>query len=116
MDDFEVQEKRIAEIFGVDDLPGVAEDSLETYFDYLETKLEPGTKVSIEEGYMSGTLCQFLFIDDLLDDHHGLLAHVRILKNNDTPVIPLCDLEAVDKSSPAYQLIDDYATWFVNWR
>ena len=29
-------------------------------------------------------------------------------------VFPLCDLEVLDKSSPYYQPVKDYAVWFAN--
>ncbi|MBP7962521.1 MAG: hypothetical protein KBG20_04145 [Caldilineaceae bacterium] len=30
--------------------------------------------------------------------------------------IPLAELEAEDKASDNYQLLDDYSVWFANWR
>lgn len=48
----------------------------------------------------------------LVDDHYGLIVHVRI--GGQTFDFPLCDLEAIDKHSSNYELVQDYATWFAN--
>ena len=41
---------------------------------------------------------------------------MRRVSDKKTFLLPLANLEAVQKKSPQYQLLDDYAVWFVNWR
>jgi hypothetical protein len=48
----------------------------------------------------------------LVDDLYGIIVDVR--RGREKFTFPLCDLEVVDKRSPNYQLVDDYAVWFAN--
>ena len=48
------------------------------------------------------------------DENYGVIA--TIYKGRKKYDIPLCDLEVVDKASLNYKLVDDYKTWFVNYR
>ena len=45
-----------------------------------------------------------------------LAAHVRRQSDDKEFYLGLAEIEAVDKKSMNYQLIDDYAVWFVNNR
>lgn len=45
-------------------------------------------------------------------DLYGIIATIRI--NRKRYEFPLCDLEALDKTTTDSQLIDDYRTWFAN--
>jgi hypothetical protein len=47
-----------------------------------------------------------------LEDLRGIIAEIRLGRSK--YAFPLCDLEVVDKTSPDYQLIDDYRVWFAN--
>jgi hypothetical protein len=47
-----------------------------------------------------------------IEDPYGVL--VRVTFEGRSHPFPLCDLEVIDKNSPNYQLVDDYATWFAN--
>ena len=49
---------------------------------------------------------------------HGedIAARVRRMSEGKKFILGLAELEATDKKSPNYQLIDDYAVWFVNSR
>lgn len=48
------------------------------------------------------------------DDMYGLLGKLRLMSNEKKKcVIPLCDLKAMDNRTIDYQLLQDYATWFV---
>ena len=47
-----------------------------------------------------------------VDDLYGIIVHAGIGRRRYD--FPLCDLEAVDKGSPQYQIVDDYRTWFAN--
>ena len=46
------------------------------------------------------------------EDLYGILVALR--RRRDRFVFPLCDLEALDQSSPNYQPLRDYAVWFAN--
>ncbi len=46
------------------------------------------------------------------DDHYGILVEVR--RGREKFIFPLCDLEVMDKQSPNYQFVMDYAVWFAN--
>jgi len=57
--------------------------------------LQAGDKVIVED------------ITDVDDDSYGVIVH---LKHKGYPYdFPLCDLEAIDKKSPNYELIEDYS-------
>lgn len=49
---------------------------------------------------------------------HGedIAAHVRRISDGKEFILGLAELKAADNTSPNYQLIDDYAVWFVNSR
>jgi hypothetical protein len=47
-----------------------------------------------------------------VEDLYGILVHLRARRGEYD--FPLCDLEVVDKASPNYQMVDDYAVWFAN--
>jgi hypothetical protein len=43
-------------------------------------------------------------------------AHVRRISDGKLFILGLAELKATDRKSPNYQLLDDYAVWFVNSR
>lgn len=47
-----------------------------------------------------------------VEDLYGVL--VQMVWKGYAHEFPLCDLEVVDKNSPNYQPVDDYAVWFAN--
>ena len=51
---------------------------------------------------------------DFEDDLCGIIAGVR--KGRKKYAIPLCDLSVMDHASRNYKLVDDYKTWFFNYR
>jgi hypothetical protein len=51
---------------------------------------------------------------DELDEMEGIFVWVRRISDKKKFDLPLADLKAVDKDSKNYQLLDDYAFWFVN--
>lgn len=53
------------------------------------------------------------FDDELYEE--GIVVNVRRVSDKRKFAIPLADLEAEDKKSKNYQLLDDYAVWFVNF-
>jgi len=51
---------------------------------------------------------------DFEDDVYGII--VKIKKGNKKQFFPLDDLRAVDIETKNYKLVDDYKTWFENFR
>jgi len=45
-----------------------------------------------------------------------IAAHVRRMSDGKEFILGLAELEATDKKSPDYQLINDYAVWLINSR
>jgi hypothetical protein len=48
----------------------------------------------------------------IVDDLYGVIVDVRLGRRKYAH--PLCDLEVLDKESPNYQNVQDYAVWFAN--
>jgi len=133
------QDKRISAIFG-GEIPDVAEESLETYRAYLQEYLElPCQLTGIEdfgweECYVFGPGDQkeyedlkktrpsyrdkfnMISFEDLIAEGAGILVEVRRISDRRKFTIPLAELEATEKKSKNYQLLDDYSVWFVNYR
>jgi hypothetical protein len=57
---------------------------------------------------------KFISFDDQIEDMEGLMVKVKRISDRKQFVLPLADMKATDKKSPNYQLLDDYAVWFVN--
>ncbi|MCK4729032.1 MAG: hypothetical protein KAT27_08930, partial [Desulfobacterales bacterium] len=57
-----------------------------------------------------------LSFDDDYDEDNGILVNVQRISDKKEFALPLEDLEAVDKKSNNYQILDDYSVWFVNYR
>jgi len=55
-------------------------------------------------------------LDKHYDEDNGILVNVLRVSDKKEFTLPLGDLEAVDKKSNNYQLLDDYSVWFVNYR
>lgn len=49
---------------------------------------------------------------ELVDDLYGIIVNVRLGRRKYAH--PLCNLEVLDKKSPNYQNVMDYAVWFAN--
>ncbi len=134
------QDQRIATIFETEDVPDVSTATLQRYRAYLQQHLEfpcqltgiedfdweeyyvigPGSKAEHERLRKTRPSCMdtydLLSFDDDVDPDSGLLVHVRRVSDKKTFLLPLADLEATKKKTKNYQLLDDYAVWFVNWR
>jgi hypothetical protein len=134
------QDQRIATIFGTQDVPEVDTETLERYLDQLKQHLAlpcqltgiedfdweeyyvigPGSKAEHERlrktrpSYMD--TYDLLRFEDEVDPDEGIIVHVRRVSDKKNFLLPLANLEATLKKSPQYQLLDDYAVWFVNWR
>ena len=132
------QESRIAQILGEDNL-NVSDVSLEMYRSYIQKNivlpceltgiedfsweefyiLGPGDKNEYEKlkktrpSYSDTYI--FISFDDLIDYTEGLLAKVQRVSDKKHFDLPLADLKVTDKTSQNYQLIDDYAVWYLNY-
>jgi hypothetical protein len=109
------QDKRIGQVLaGVDtDDEMVALDAWDEYLtQHLTFPFEAEVAEFQERGPLrDGDRVQVLDISEL-DDSYGILVHVRAKRGEYD--FPLCDLEVVDKRSPNYRVVDDYAVWFAN--
>ncbi|MCT7952117.1 calcium-binding protein [Ancylothrix sp. C2] len=118
----------------------VSDKNLETYLNYLDKNLEkPFNLTSREEflwedEYLYGGKSQkeyeklkkirpcytdtfkFLGFDNFIDEEAGILVNVERLRDKKKFTLPLCDLKAIVKTSPNYQLLEDYSLWLVNYR
>ena len=137
------QDQRIADILGTKDVPDVGTKTLERYLDYLKQNLEMPCQVTgiedmgcfaWEEYYTFGPgserkyeelkkkrasytdTFELLSFDDEYDEDYGLVVNVRRISDKKTFALTLSDLETTDEQSKNHQLLDDFATWFVNWR
>ncbi len=54
------------------------------------------------------------FVEEI-DDDVGILVNVKRISDNKSFQLPLADLEAADKKSKNYQLLDDYSVWFTSY-
>ena len=137
MDD---QEKRIAAIFGMDDVLKVSAETLIIFLKYIKDNIDITCEISgiedfeWEEYYMIGpgskkeheklrkTRPSFMDtykifgFDDVPDEDYGILVNLRRTTDKKKFSLPLADMEATDKNHPSYTLLDDYSVWFVNWR
>jgi hypothetical protein len=141
MSDFDKQEKRISEVFGGSEVPSTSNGTLATYLHYLKTNVELPCRITgiedmgyfgWEEYYTLGpgsekehkrlrkTQASFMDTFELLDFNddvyeEGIVVNVKRVSDKRKFVIPLADLEAKDEKSINYQLLNDYAVWFVNY-
>ena len=137
------QDQRIADILGTDDVPDVDTKSLKRYLDYLKQHLDMPCLVTgiedmgcfaWEEYYTFGPgserkyaklkkkrasytdTFELLSFDDDYDEDYGIVVNVRRISDKKTFAQTLSDLKATDDKTTNSQLLDDYVTWFVNWR
>ncbi len=137
------QEKRIATIFGKQEIPKVNDDTLAIYLDYLKQHLEMPCQITgiedmgcfaWEERYRFlpdredeyearrkqepsyKDTYELLNFEDKYDTYAGLMVKVKRVPGRKRFVLPLVDLKATDQQSPNYQLLHDYTVWVVNWR
>ena len=140
MSDLDEQDRRIARVLGEDEVPEVNNRTLRIYLAYLRENLGfPCYLTGIEDfsweeryvfGYGSKTeyeklkktqpsytdTFEFLGFDDELDEGYGIPVKVKRVADKRKFTLPLADLEATDKQSKNYQLLDDFSVWFVNYR
>jgi hypothetical protein len=133
------EEKRIAKALGAQEVPEVDEGNLLKYRKYLLGRLDKGTVLTgredfpWEEGYViaSGNLAEYerlkkenpSYKDDykLIDiseeeiEENDLVAQVERLSDKKCFKIGLSWLTTKNKKSKDFQVLDDFATWVVNW-
>src|SRR6266446_3053940 len=140
MPKLDTQDQRIADIFGTQNVPDVDTETLEHYLAHLKQHLAfpcqltgiedfdweeyyvigPGSKADHERlrktrpSYMD--TYDLLSFEEDVDPDEGILVHVRRVSDKKKFLLPLANLEATQKKSLHYQMLDDYAVWFVNWR
>ena len=140
MSDLDEQEKRIAEVFGEDEALEVNQETLSIYLAYLQNNIAPPCHLtgiedfSWEERYVFGygskkeyeqlkktqpsytDTFDFLGFDDLIDEGYGIFVNAKRVSDNKKFTLPVADLEATDKTSKNYQVLDDFSVWFANYR
>ena len=140
MPQLDKQDQRIADIFRTKDVPDVDTETLKRYLDYLKQNLEfpcqltgiedfpweeyyvigPGSKKEHERlrktrpSYMD--TYELLSFDDEVEPDSGIFVNVQRVSDKKKFTLMLADLEAAEKKSKNYQLLDDFSVWFVNWR
>lgn len=119
-------EQRIAGILGVEmiegdddehDLPFVSYEMLRLYREYLRRKLTfPFDAVYDHETGQPNSMTSRITVVGLqedADEFYGVLCEGKEGRSN--MVVPLADL-IVGESDPNFVFIDDYLTWFWNYR
>ncbi len=118
------QDNRIRKVFGTaleSPLPGVTDDTLAAYRDYLLERLTmPFEALYCRNDGEMRQLIHYVKITGLTAPqpgrnhfHQGLLCTAE--NHREVFETPLSEI-GVREESPNCQLIDDYAYWFVNWR
>jgi hypothetical protein len=139
--DVDVQYQRIAGILGEEvEPPGVEEETLATYLDYLKKRIEmpclltgiepfdweerftfgPGSKKEYEklkvENASSTDTFELIALEEEVNEDYGIIVQVKRTSDGRRFELPLADLETKDEKSRNHELLDDYSVWFVNFR
>ena len=140
MREIEEQERRIIAVLGTKKLD-VTTTKLKTYLKHLKQHAEfpceltgsedfdwegfylfgPGSekeykKMKKTQPSSTDKFNLISFVEDVIEDHEGILVNVQRIFDKKRFVVPLADLEVVKKKSKNYRLLDDYSVWFVNNR
>ena len=144
MSEIDEQFERIKAVFGTSEIPDVTRPTLVQYFEYLKANLEcPCMLTGIESmGYFAweeryefgyGNKSEYKRLRQERGSHKDqyelstlenatveadwdIMVKVERIPNRKQFTIPLSELEAVDKDSDTYEVLNDYTVWFVNWR
>jgi hypothetical protein len=135
----ETHEKRIAQVFGAEEVPGVSRENLLKYSSHLIRHIDQKTVLtgredfSWEEKYVFGigdraeyeklkkTHPSYTDEYELLDLsanvtlEHDLLATVKRISDGKRFEIGLSWLTTKKRKGKDNQLLDDFAIWVVNW-
>ncbi len=101
--------------------PSVDEETLSQYYKYLSARVSfpfaahyPEPRSSLEEVQYRCIVLELLDPSkDIYDDFDGIFCKTR--KGQYEINLPLIELE-IPQDSPNFQLIEDYWSWFWNWR
>lgn len=136
------QQKRIIAILDVEDEEdtGVTDENLKRFLNYLKDNLElPCLLTGIEdfsweERYVFGygdkkeyeklkrknpsytDTFKLLEFDEFQPNEEQIFVKVERVTDKKQFLLPLDNLEATQRKSRNYQLLDDYAVWWVNYR
>jgi hypothetical protein len=140
MRDYEAARRRIAKVFGMDEGPEVGKESLQVYRSYLHRHLDkeavltgredflweefyvfgPGDKneyAELKKNRASYTdLFALIDIPEKTIRESDLIAKVKRLSDGKKFEIGLSWLTTKNRKTEAYQILDDFATWVVNWQ
>lgn len=144
MTQLDEQDARIEEIIGIDEAD--FEDGVDKFLCHLKSSLQLPCDVTgiedfdWEEFYLLGpgdskeykqlrkdqpsyqdtfellAIEKDVYSEWMMFHDEDLAAHVRRKSDGKEFVLGLAEIEAVDKKSLNYQLLDDYSVWFVNNR
>jgi hypothetical protein len=99
-------------------LPRVCNESLRIYLDVLEKHLTFPIKGTYEQeiGPLETTLCPItiLKLHDTVDECYGILIKGIVGRKN--KVIPLAEFTGKTTDHRNFQVIEEYKTWFWNYR
>ncbi|UOF91701.1 calcium-binding protein [Fodinisporobacter ferrooxydans] len=122
-------ERRVADILGIDinrkqageisaGLPEVSMDNLERYQLYLKHNLNFPFEATfdLETGPFETTShrVKVIGLEDMIDDFYGLLCTAK--EGRRKRIVAVAEPLVLAKTDPNYQLIDDYLSWFCNYR
>ncbi|MBT4091169.1 MAG: hypothetical protein HN580_22920 [Deltaproteobacteria bacterium] len=106
------QTDRIKTVLKECDTFSVSKETLQAYFLFLSKNLSLPCDVVTANEYERYKLD---LIDNSKDEFFGLLGKVRLLSDEKKhSIIPLCDLKAANNRSENFEMLNDYAAWFIN--
>jgi Calcium binding len=115
---WEEDERRVAEIFGVQAgqrLPAVSRKTLRHYHTHLAAHVVFPFKAEVEDIDDTVTIHSLFKFDECLDlTFYGLF--VRGNQGRRIIEIPIATIEEVKEEGQNKQLIEDYCLWFWNYR
>jgi hypothetical protein len=113
--------KRIMTVFrvvSIDDVPDVNGETLKVYFDFLNKHLTFPIKGNFtrETGSFKHATHNILLenLENIDEEFYDIFAEG--IEKGKTVVIPLAEFEFEKENDINFQLIDDYKTWFWNYR
>jgi hypothetical protein len=134
------QDERVIAILGTINLD-VSKANLKTYLKYIKHQIEfPCLLTGIEdfdweEFYVFGPGSQkeykelkktrpsytdkynlISIVDKIENEEDGIVVEVERVSDKKRFKLPLAELEETNKKTRNYQLLDDYAVWFVNYQ
>lgn len=114
-------EKKIMNVFNIRDpskMPSCSNKAMRTYFCFLTKNLTFPIKGYFEEEtvpmQMEGCPVVLNNLNEDYDYHYGILAEGKM--GGKKVVVPLVDFSLESEDDENFQIIDDYKTWFSNWR